>query len=93
MTSPMISVSRSHDGHVLLSDALSALGLKWRLAPDAARELANQLHVELTAGRSACQGTVATVGGTRVTFAWPRIDVALAIADLTRHAMAAERGT
>lgn len=89
MTAQRLQVSRSHDGFVLISDAVAAFG-QWKLKPDAARELANQLWADRSRGAAECRGTVPTAFGQEMTFAWPHDDVNLAIADLTTNAMAVE---
>jgi len=84
---PILEVSRSHDGWVLVIDAGGMS--TWRLRPWAAQFLALRIAAGFVARQEICRGQAA-VGHSAddmVSFAWPRERAEQAALDLSRAAM------
>ncbi|TXL72539.1 hypothetical protein FHP25_24910 [Vineibacter terrae] len=84
---PILEVSRSHDGYVLIIDAAGTL--QWRLKPWAAERLAQAITSDFVSNANVCWGlTVVGCDDANVThqFAWPRHRAEQAVLDLVRNA-------
>lgn len=83
---PILEVSRSHDGWVLIIDAASAA--RWRLPPWAADSLARRIADDFASGQAICSGMAAGYAADDlVRFAWPRERAEQVALDLSRAAM------